>query len=232
MIRCPNCQHNNPDRARYCARCGVNLGDAAPKDAQGRPRYVDGMVQPRPARRLGSFSSWRYDLLSEVRGRVLELGVRSGSNFRFYPSNTQVVATDADASEISGAQRAFPRFAQGLALSLADAQRLPFADESFDGVVATLVFCSIPEPTRALDEIARVLRPGGRLYTLDHVRCEQPVVGGLMDRLAPLWKFTTGGCNLNRQTEEIIRDSGFQVVQRRTAWWGILRWLITEPPAR
>jgi SAM-dependent methyltransferase len=232
MIRCPNCQHNNLETARYCARCGVNLGDAAPKDAQGRPRYADGMMRPRPARRFGSFSVWRYDLLSEVRGRVLELGVRSGANFRFYPSNVQVVATDVDASAIRGARRVFPRFAQGLALSLADAQRLPFADQSYDGVVATLVFCSIPDPTRALHEIARVLRPGGRLYTLDHVRCEQPIVGGLMDRLAPLWKFTTGGCNLNRRTEEIIRASGFHVLERRTAWWGILCWLITEPPTR
>src|SRR6185369_16122063 len=135
---------------------------------------------------------------------VLELGVRSGRNFRFYPPGVQVVATDVEASAISGARQAFPGFSQGLALSLADAQRLPFADQSFDTVVATLVFCSVSDPVRALGEVARVLRPGGRLYTIDHVRCEQPILGGLMDAIAPVWKFASGGCNLNRRTEEVM----------------------------
>ena len=229
-IRCPNCQHNNPDTARYCERCRVNLGDAAPKDSHGRPRYTGYGIYSRPARRPPSFGGWRFDLLADVRGKVLELGVRSGSNFRYYQPGVEVIATDVDAGAVRKARKAFSHFVQGIALGMADAQQLPFADQSFDAVVATLVFCSIPDPGRALDEIARVLRPGGRLYTVDHVRSEQPFWGGLMDTLAPAWKFASGGCNLNRRTEDTIRAAGYNILQRRSGWGGVLRLLISEPP--
>src|SRR5579871_3336839 len=124
----------------------------------------------RPARRPGGRSGWRYDLLGSLYGRVLELGVRDGPNFQYYPPDVKVVATDVEAETMQGARYIFRRFRQGLALSLADAQRLPFANASFDAVVETLVFCSIPDPQRALVEIARVLKPGGRFYSIDHVR--------------------------------------------------------------
>jgi SAM-dependent methyltransferase len=229
MITCPNCKYQNPDGTHYCLRCNVNLGDTAPKDSAGRPQYLVERPFSRPARRPRWLGGWRYDLLSGLKGRVLELGVRRGPNFAYYPSDVQVVVTDAYASMIEGARDAYPRFKQGMAISLADAQRLPFADHSFDGIVATLVFCSIPDPVRALSEVARVLRPGGRFYSIDHVRCAQPVVGKIMDVLAPLWKTVTYGCNLNRRTEDILQASGFQVRERRTALAGIMRWLISEP---
>jgi SAM-dependent methyltransferase len=169
-------------------------------------------------------------LLADVRGRVLELGVRGGPNFPFYRPGTQVVATDLDAQAMQGARKAFPRFDQGLALSQADAQRLPFADQSFDAVVATLVFCTIPDPALALGEVARVLQPGGRLYTIDHVRAAPRALGAVMDALAPVWKFMSGGDHLNRRTEEFFRASGFRIRQRRTTWLGILLWLVMDPP--
>jgi SAM-dependent methyltransferase len=230
MITCPICKHQNPESARYCQRCNVNLGDAAPKDPAGRPQYSgDNRPFARPPRRPRWIAGWRYDLLNGVHGRVLELGARRGPNFAFYHHDARVVVTDAYASMIQGAHDAYPRFRQGMAISLADAQRLPFADHSFDAVVATLVFCSIPDPVRALAEVARVLRPGGRFYSIDHVRSEQPILGALMDLAAPLWKRVTFGCNLNRRTEEILRASGFEIRERRTAAAGIMRWLITEP---
>jgi len=231
MIRCPNCQAENPEGARYCRRCNVNLGDAAPKDAQGRPQYITtGHRLSRPAKRPTWFLGWRYDLLADVHGRVLEIGARSGPNFRFYQPDTRVVATDVDASALKGTRRLFTRFAQGIALSAADAQHLPFANHSFDAVVSTLVFCSIPDPVLALGEIARVLRPGGRLYTIDHVRSDQPVIGGIMDALTPTWKILAGGCHLNRNTEDTLRESGFTIHQRRAALGGVLRMFVSEPP--
>jgi len=184
----------------------------------------------RPAQRPRWFLGWRYDLLADVRGRVLELGVRHGSNFRFYPSGVEVVATEIDAGAVGNARRLFPRFSQGIALSLADAQRLPFADHSFDAVVSTLVFCSIPDPARALGEVARVLRPGGRFYSIDHVRSEQPLIGALLDALTPTWKVLAGGCHLNRRTEDMLRSAGFTIHRRRAALTGILRMLVAEPP--
>ncbi|MCC7452382.1 MAG: methyltransferase domain-containing protein [Anaerolineae bacterium] len=230
LIRCPNCQTENPEGTRYCRRCNVNLGDAAPKDTQGRPLYTTRHRLSRPARRPTWFLGWRYDLLADVHGRVLELGVRNGPNFRFYQPDTRVVATDVDANTLKGTRRLFARFAQGIALSAADAQRLPFADHSFDAVVSTLVFCSIPDPARALGEIARVLRPGGRLYTIDHVRSDQPVIGAILDALTPTWKIFAGGCHLNRRTADTLRDSGFMIHSQRTALGGVLRMFISEPP--
>ncbi len=221
-MRCTNCQTQNAEGVRYCRACGTNLGDSDPARR----------ALSRPALRPTMLAGWRFDLLADVRGRVLELGVRHGPNFRYYPPEAEVVATDAFASQIDGAKHLFPRFEQGTALSLADAQRLPFSDGSFDAVVATLVFCSIPDPTLALSEIARVLRPGGRFYSIDHVRCDTPALGILMDAIAPVWKIVTCGCNVNRRTEHILRGAGFTLRARRTALAGVLRWLISEPPAK
>jgi SAM-dependent methyltransferase len=221
MIRCANCSHENPEGTRYCQRCGINLGDAM------RPPYLS-----RPAKRPGMLSGWRYDLLANVQGRVLEMGVRDGPNFPFYPPDVKVVATDVDIDSIQGAKNLFPRFRQGIALSLADAQQLPFAASSFDAVVTTLVFCSIPNPQRALSEVARVLKPGGHFFTIDHVRCDQPIIGALQDLFASPWKVMTGGCNLNRQTEDIFRSAGYTIKQRREALAGIMRWIVAEPPRK
>jgi ubiquinone/menaquinone biosynthesis C-methylase UbiE len=176
-------------------------------------------------------NGWRYDLLADVRGSVLEIGVRSAPNFRFYGPDTKVVATDIDINAMYNARRIRWRFSPRIVLSLADAQRLPFATASFDAVVATLVFCSIPDPSQAFKEVARVLKPDGRFYSIEHVRGEPPLLGKAMDFLTPAWKACSGGCNLNRHTESVLRSSGFEIVERRAALAGVMRYLIAAPPA-
>src|SRR3954469_247894 len=116
-IRCPHCSKLNPEGTRYCQQCGINLGDAAPKDSRGRPRYGTAHFLARPAQRPRRFDGWRYDLLADLHGRVLELGIRRGPNFRFYPPDVKVVATDVDPVTMQGARNLFPHFAQGIALS-------------------------------------------------------------------------------------------------------------------
>ena len=118
----------NPEGTRYCRRCGTNLGDALPK------------VLSRPQARPEQLAGWRFDLLANLSGLELVLGVRDGPNFRFYPPGAKVVATDLDARTMQGARDLFPRFKQGIALSVADAEQLPFSASSFDAVVTTLVF--------------------------------------------------------------------------------------------
>jgi ubiquinone/menaquinone biosynthesis C-methylase UbiE len=184
----------------------------------------------RPTSRPSMLNGWRWDLLGGVTGRVLEIGARHGPNFRFYPAGARVVATDVSGEALHGAARLYPRWSGGAGLGVADAQHLPFADNSFDVVVATLVFCSIPEPRVALAEIARVLVPGGRLHTIDHVRSDNPVLGGIMDVLAPPYKAVAAGCNLNRQTEAVLREAGYTLYEHRRALGGILRFFIAEPP--
>lgn len=94
----------------------------------------------------------------------------------------------------------------------AGAEALPFADNSFDVVIASLVFCTIPDFDAALSEVARVLKPGGEFRFLEHVRGED-AVGVVHDVLAPAWHTVAGGCHLNRKTDKIFRDDArFELV--------------------
>lgn len=185
----------------------------------------------RTARRPGwlGLAGWRYDLLSHVSGRVLEIGTRSGANYPYYRADAKVVISDVDATNMGEAIEKFARFPAGMEITLADAQHLPFADDTFDAVVATLVFCSIPDPGKALREISRVLTPNGKLYSIEHMRSRYEPIGLIQDVFHPAWHAVTGGCHLNRHTESIIRAAEFEIVERRTSLGGIFRWLISQP---
>jgi SAM-dependent methyltransferase len=92
------------------------------------------------------------------------------------------------------------------------AEALPFGDNTFDTVIATLVFCTIPNPAKALEEIRRVSKPGANLVFFEHVRMEQPSLGELQDILNPFWENFGDGCQLNRDTLGTIRQAGIEVV--------------------
>lgn len=162
-----------------------------------------------PSEALG-LRRMRRRLLAHARGRVLELGAGTGANLPLYPDGAHVVATEPDARMARRARSPAGKATAPMELALADAQALPFADASFDTVVGTLVFCTIPEPLLALGEVQRVLRPGGRLLLLEHVRWESGF-GRLQDAVAPLWTRFAGGCHPNRRTLELVRLAGFTV---------------------
>jgi ubiquinone/menaquinone biosynthesis C-methylase UbiE len=92
----------------------------------------------------------------------------------------------------------------------AAAEELPFADDSFDTVVSTLVLCGVDDQTRSLREIRRVLRPGGRLVFIEHVRSDDPKLAKTQDRMNGLNRFVAG-CDCNRATLDAIRNAGFEV---------------------
>jgi len=96
-------------------------------------------------------------------------------------------------------------------LVCARAEQMPFRDGAFDTVVSGLVFCSVAEPARALAEVRRVLRPGGRLRMLEHVRARGRAAAWLQDRVQPAWTWMTGGCHPNRETEATVLAEGFEV---------------------
>ena len=153
----------------------------------------------------------RANLLADAHGVVLEIGGGTGANLPYYRDVERLVIAEPDPFM---RKKLRPKLAQAhvpVEVSDADAQRLPFADESFDAVVFTLVFCTIPDPQAALMEIRRVLRPAeGRLLFLEHVRGEGKVARW-QDRVQPLWSWMAAGCHPNRDTVATVEATSFQV---------------------
>ncbi len=171
------------------------------------------------------FGGWRRELLDAVRGRTLEIGCGWGHNFPHYPAEASVAAFDLDQARVrAAAQRRSP-----IRLTVADAQHLAWGDQSFDSVVGTLVFCSIPQPELALAEVRRVLKPGGQLFLLEHVRSHREWLGKAQDWLAPAWLWATGDCHLNRNTEATVRAAGFEIERVKIGFGGLLKLMVAKP---
>jgi ubiquinone/menaquinone biosynthesis C-methylase UbiE len=164
---------------------------------------------------------WRQRLLADARGAVLEIGAGTGVNFRYYYAGARVYALDASRDMLSVARRRPCRVCATVAQ--ADAQQLPFLSRTFQTVVATLVFCSVLEPLRALIEVRRVLEPGGQLLLLEHTRGEHPLAAALTDWLHPAWYALNGSCHLNRRTAETVAQAGFAITRVEQRAGGIVQ---------
>jgi ubiquinone/menaquinone biosynthesis C-methylase UbiE len=154
---------------------------------------------------------WREWAVSAAQRRVLELGVGTGLNLSHYRAAKSVAAIDPDGASLLRALSKRNGSASTVGLYQAMAEALPFADTSFDSVVGTLTFCTIPDPDRALSEARRVLKPGGMFRLVEHVRVENRFVAGAQDAVTPLWKQLAGGCHLNRDTLSAVQRAGFRV---------------------
>lgn len=162
----------------------------------------------------GPLGARRRELLREASGRVLELGAGTGANLPHYPALEGLTLAEPDAAM---RRRLAPRAAAApfpVELLEAPAEDLPLPDASVDTVVSTLVLCSVEDPPLALAEARRVLRPGGRLLFLEHVRAEGRAAGW-QDRLDPAWRRLCAGCHPNRDTVAAIRRAGFGVTALR-----------------
>jgi ubiquinone/menaquinone biosynthesis C-methylase UbiE len=157
------------------------------------------------------FGPWRARIWSLLRGQhVLEVGAGTGPNLPYYPPGVHVTAVDVSALRIERARQRAQRLGLQADLRVMDAQQLDFPAATFDAAVATLVFCSVPDPVAGLRELARVVKPGGQVLLLDHVRIDRPVVGRLMDWLNPLVARLTGE-NFNRRTVDNVRRAGLEI---------------------
>jgi len=160
-----------------------------------------------------SFQKWRRQLWSQVpAGEVLEVGVGTGKNMPFYPSGARVTAIDLSPRMLERARQRAQDLGLEVELRLMDVQRLDFPDHVFDAAVATFVFCSVPNPVQGLQELGRVVRPGGDIWLLEHVRIDRPLIGLLMDLLNPL-VVRVVGANINRRTVENVRRAGLEIVE-------------------
>ena len=157
----------------------------------------------------------RVKAVGPAQGRVLEVGVGTGMNFRHYRSAKEIVALDTDPALIDRARARARAAGCPVLLTEGDACALPFRDASFDTVVETLIFCSVPEALRGLREARRVLRPGGVIRMLEHTRSPRPRWARFQDRIDPIWSRMTGGCHLNRDTLSVIREAGIEITRHK-----------------
>ena len=168
------------------------------------------------------FEPLRRELLEQAHGVVLEIGAGTGLNFALYAPEkvTRVEAVEPDSAMLVYARNRLSLARVPLTITQAPAEALPFADGTFDCVVATLVFCSVGDPARGFAEIRRVLKPHGALLLLEHVRSTSRFAARLQDLLVPLTTRIAGNCHWNRDTAQVVKAAGFQIqASRQVSGW-------------
>ena len=189
----PDARATQVTRARYARIAAVYDAMEALAEARYRP--------------------WRehlWELVSQLLppgGRLLEVGVGTGKNVSFWPPASEVTAIDLTPGMLERARRRAERLGLAAQLDLGDVQALPHPDDTFDVAAATFVFCSVPDPVLGFRELRRVVRPGGAVVLMEHVRSDNPAIGRVMDLLNPL-VVRVMGANINRQTVTNIGKAG------------------------
>jgi ubiquinone/menaquinone biosynthesis C-methylase UbiE len=158
----------------------------------------------------GEAAARRRRLLADAEGVVVEIGAGTGLNFPHYPAGLEVVATEPDPHMLKAARKAARKAKAKVTVQQATAEALPLPSGSVDTVVATLVLCSVPDQAAALAEADRVLKPGGRLLLLEHVRASDPALARKQDRRERTQVRFAGGCHPNRDTLRAVLAAGFQ----------------------
>lgn len=181
-----------------------------------------------PVERL-SFGRWRTMLFSGIqRDRILEVGVGTGKNIRCYPPTAEVFAVDFSENMLTRATRVAGKLNRDVYFELADIEHLPFGDNTFEVVVGSFVFCSVPDPVQGLRELRRVCRPEGRVLLLEHVRPAGAFLGPLFDLLNPV-AVRLSGANVNRRTADNIRAAGLGIKQETNLLHNVVKLFVAVP---
>lgn len=169
------------------------------------------------------FGPLRAEMLGPLTGRIVEIGAGTGANLAYYSPEADVLGIEPDPFMLRRAREKLARLGNPrIELRQAPAERIPVEPGTVDHVISTLVLCTVADPAAALAEVRRVLRPGGQLHFIEHVRAGG-LLGRAQDVIRPLWRYVAAGCTVNRRTEELIRASGLQIerLTTRTIQFGV-----------
>lgn len=191
-------------------------------------RWYDERVLPRCIDRLCSargLATLRHEVLCECHGEVVEIGFGSGTNVPCYPPQVQrVAAVEPSAAAVRLAAGRIAAAPCAIEIVGPDGQALPLADASMDCAVSTFTLCTVPDPALALQELRRVLRPGGTLHVLEHGLADRSRVRRVQRCFEPVQRRLAGGCHLTRDVAGLLAEAGFEVVTSR-------RWYESRPHA-
>jgi ubiquinone/menaquinone biosynthesis C-methylase UbiE len=162
----------------------------------------------------GGIARLRRRIIPRADGKVLEVGAGTGVNLKYYDflNVSSLTVSDHEPGRLLR-KRAF---SCGAEVAEAEVTQLPFEDSSFDTLVFTLLFCSVEDPKAGLKEIKRVVKPGGKIIFIEHVLGCSRLTQRIQHSLTPFWRRISGNCHLNRETYELISDSGFTIEKRFT----------------
>jgi len=164
------------------------------------------------------FTPYRERVIGAASGRTVEIGIGSGLNLPFYPPAAERVIGLDPSRRLLAMARARRERAAPVDLLEGSAEAIPLDDASADTVVTTWTLCSIPDAARALGEMRRLLRPGGRLLFVEHGRAPDAGVRWWQDRVTPAWRWLSGGCHLNRPIPDLIEGAGFRIERLETGY--------------
>jgi ubiquinone/menaquinone biosynthesis C-methylase UbiE len=194
---------------------------------RGAPRYDPTM------RRLDRllFRDSRAWVCGQATGDVLEVAIGTGLNLEHYPAGVRLTGVDVSTEMLARARTRVAESGRAVRLEIGDAERLAFADASFDAVVCTFSLCGIPNPRRAVAEMARVLRPGGLLLLADHVASTNPLLRAVQ-RLAEFASVPLAGEHFRRRPLALVRAAGFEIVRSERFAAGVVERLAATPAPR
>jgi ubiquinone/menaquinone biosynthesis C-methylase UbiE len=170
----------------------------------------------------GLFGKWRMRTISNLTGKVLEVGVGTGKNLPYYSNKVDLTAIDISPGMLKKAKMKSRKLSLNIDFHLMDAQNLDFKDESFDYIVSTFVLCSVPDPVIALKEMIRVLKPDGKILTLDHVLSKNKIIA-MWEKVHNPITVRLFGFNVNRDTLDNMRRAGLEVKDENIAFFDVFK---------
>lgn len=177
------------------------------------PKLIDKACGQPPMTELRS----RY--VPRAHGKVLEIGIGSGLNLPHYTDAvTSITGVDPSAELNAMARQRAAAINKPVNVLGVSGESIPADDQSFDTIVCTWTLCTIPNPYRAVAEMRRVLKRGGELFFVEHGRADDPGIVKWQSRIEPFWKLVAGGCHLTRRADEMLKDAGFEIIEKTTGY--------------